>query len=68
MILWLQKDSKYQWRFKNKQIKKYVKSLSFDMCDPENAEEGENEYEFEQPQPQVPDTELMDFKNDEVEQ
>ena len=34
MILYLQKDSKYQWRFKNKQIKKYVKSLSFDMCEP----------------------------------
>jgi hypothetical protein len=38
MMLYLQKDNVYGWRFKNKKIKKYVKSLSFDMCIPDDED------------------------------
>lgn len=41
MTLYLQKDNKYEWRFKNKQIKNYVRSLSFDMCNPLEDEPNE---------------------------
>lgn len=64
MMLYLQKDNKYQWRFKNKKIKNYVKSLSFDMCDP--TEEGPDEQQYiNKPMEEAKETDyLMDFKND----
>ena len=57
MMLYLQKDDVHGWKFKNKQIKNYVKSLSFDMCD--TAEPGPDEQSK-----QKPVAGALDFNND----